>query len=80
MPTAQWTSTLANSADRQELNWVPTDPKRGFELMFRAHTDQSFFRRGIEASTRRNNQLRCERAMSASGPKQMRWMAPAHGI
>ena len=38
MPTARWTSTSAPTPPAgKESNWVPTDPKRPFEVLFRLY-------------------------------------------
>ena len=38
----------------KESNWVPTDPNRGFELMFRVYApDQGVLRQDMEAAGHR---------------------------
>ena len=42
----------------KEANWVPTDPKRGFEVMFRAYApDQGVLRQDVEAAGHRTSEL-----------------------
>ena len=45
----------------KESNWVPTDPKRGFELMFRAYAPTKADAKDVEAAGRREDELSGEK-------------------